>query len=32
MTASDIQAGDRMLVRGQAGDSADSALASSPSS
>ena len=29
MTASDIQAGDRMLVRGQAGDSADSVLASS---
>lgn len=28
MTVSDIQAGDRMLVRGQAGDSADSMLAS----
>lgn len=29
MTVSDIQAGDRMLVRGQAGDSADSVAASS---
>src|ERR1041385_3510321 len=28
MTAADIQTGDRMLVRGQAGDSADSLLAS----